>query len=187
MKQYFIKFWQRITLSRTLKQINFCLLIVVIAAAFLEGSIPWMRYISIFGLTGIYVLNLIAEKKKKGNCHTISIILFIMTIGWVIVRGSINSKYLALFGQIIMQSYQLYSQWQILGRLDKSFLRISALSILTSILALKFPSMLAGLIVLFMQILVILRFLDPILHSIAMAHRAKRLEQEEKIVESKEI
>lgn len=153
---------------------------VVFVSIFLEMKFPLFHWVSLIGMVIMYALNLVKEKLKKGKIHPASIILCLMAISWVFIRPYVKSGYIAIYGQMVIYGYLIYTQWQMLGKVRKSFVAYAAAAISVSFLSLKFPGILTSILVLAMQAWIIFQFLDPILYKIAMLHRQKRLAEEAK-------
>ncbi len=153
---------------------------VVFISIFLEMKFPIFHWLSLFGMVIMYGLNLVKEKSIKGKIHPASIILCLMAISWVFIRPYVKSGYIAIYGQMVIYGYLIYTQWQMLGKVRKSFVAYAAAAISVSFLSMKFPGILTSILVLAMQAWIIFQFLDPILYKIAMLHRQKRLAEEAK-------
>ena len=150
---------------------------VVFVSIFLEMKFPLFHWVSLIGMVIMYAFK---EKLKKGKIHPASIILCLMAISWVFIRPYVKSGYIAIYGQMVIYGYLIYTQWQMLGKVRKSFVAYAAAAISVSFLSLKFPGILTSILVLAMQAWIIFQFLDPILYKIAMLHRQKRLAEEAK-------
>lgn len=158
---------------------NYVLLIVFISI-FLELKFPVMHWVSLIGMVILYAMNLVKEKLRKGRIHPASIVLCFMAISWLVLRPYVKSGYVAIYGQLVIYGYLIYTQWQLLGQVRKSFVAYAAAAVSVSFLSLKFPGILTSILVLGMQAWIIFQFLDPILYNIAMLHRKKRLAEEAK-------
>ena len=102
------------------------------------------------------------------------------------LRPYVKSGYVAIYGQLVIYGYLIYTQWQLLGKVRKSFVAYAAAAMSVSFLSLKFARSLTSILVLVMQAWIIFQFLDPILYKIAMLHRKKRLAEEAKRREEEE-
>lgn len=159
---------------------------VVFISIFLELKFPLFHWVSLIGMVVLYGLNLVKEKLSKGRIHPASIVLCMMAISWILLRPYVKSGYVAIYGQLVIYGYLIYTQWQLLGKVRKSFVAYAAAAMSVSFLSLKFPGILTSILVLVMQAWIIFQFLDPILYKIAMLHRKKRLAEEAKRREEEE-
>ncbi len=102
---------------------------VVFISIFLEMKFPIFHWVSLFGMVIMYGLNLVKEKSIKGKIHPASIILCLMAISWVFIRPYVKSGYIAIYGQMVIYGYLIYTQWQMLGKVRKSFVAYAAAAI----------------------------------------------------------
>lgn len=98
-------------------------------------------------------------------------------------------KYADIFGQIVLYSFLLQSGYRMLGKLDKGLIGWAAISVGIKWIQILYAPKWGFILALLMQILVVFRFLDPILEQIALEHRRKRLaaSNTEKVNDSKDI
>lgn len=162
-------------MSQKINKFSNYVFLVVFLSIFLELKFPLFHWVSIFGMVLMYALNLVKEKVTKGRIHPASVILCLMAISWVVVRPYAKSGYIAIYGQIVIYGYLIYTQWQLLGKVQKSFIAYALAAISVSFLSIRFPGILTSILILAMQAWIIFQFLDPILYKIAMMHRKKRL------------
>lgn len=173
-------------MNKKLSKVSNYVLLVVFISIFLELKFPVMHWVSLIGMIILYAMNLVKEKISKGRIHPASIILCTMAISWIILRPYVKSGYVAIYGQLVIYGYLIYTQWQLLGQVRKSFIAYAVAAISVSFLSLMFPGILTSILVLVMQAWIIFQFLDPILYNIAMLHRRKRLAEEAKRKEEEE-
>lgn len=167
-------------MNQTVNKFSNYVFFVVFISIFLELKFPLFHWVSLIGMVVLYGLNLVKEKLSKGRIHPASIVLCMMAISWILLRPYVKSGYVAIYGQLVIYGYLIYTQWQLLGKVRKSFVAYAAAAVSVSFLSLKFPGILTSILVLGMQAWIIFQFLDPILYNIAMLHRKKRLAEEAK-------
>lgn len=167
-------------MNKKLSKFSNYVLLIVFISIFLELKFPVMHWVSLIGMVILYAMNLVKEKLRKGRIHPASIVLCFMAISWLVLRPYVKSGYVAIYGQLVIYGYLIYTQWQLLGQVRKSFVAYAAAAVSVSFLSLKFPGILTSILVLGMQAWIIFQFLDPILYNIAMLHRKKRLAEEAK-------
>lgn len=167
-------------MNKKLSKFNNYVLLIVFISIFLELKFPVMHWVSLIGMVVLYAMNLVKEKLRKGRIHPASIVLCFMAISWLVLRPYVKSGYVAIYGQLVIYGYLIYTQWQLLGQVRKSFVGYAIAAVSVSFLSLKFPGILTSILVLGMQAWIIFQFLDPILYNIAMLHRKKRLAEEAK-------
>lgn len=173
-------------MNQTVNKFSNYVFFVVFISIFLELKFPLFHWVSLIGMVVLYGLNLVKEKLSKGRIHPASIVLCMMAISWILLRPYVKSGYVAIYGQLVIYGYLIYTQWQLLGKVRKSFVAYAAAAMSVSFLSLKFPGILTSILVLVMQAWIIFQFLDPILYKIAMLHRKKRLAEEAKRREEEE-
>lgn len=140
--------------------------------ALLLGVPPWIS-ISLFSFS--YVTILIRECLITGKVNGISLVLCATAILWIVLRESVNWKYADVFGQIVLYSFLLQSGYRMLGKLDKGLIGWASVSVGIKWIQILYAPKWGFILALSMQILVVFRFLDPILEKIALEHRRKRL------------
>lgn len=173
-------------MNKKISKFSNYMLFVVFLSVFLELKFPIFHWVSVIGMVVLYGMNLVKEKMTKGRIHPASVVLCAMAISWILLRPYVKSGYAAIYGQMVIYGYLIYTQWQLLGKVRKSFVAYAAAAISVSFLSLKFPGILTSILVLGMQAWIIFQFLDPILYNIAMLHRKKRLAEEAKRQEEEE-
>ena len=96
-----------------------------------------MHWVSLIGMVVLYAMNLVKEKLRKGRIHPASIVLCFMAISWLVLRPYVKSGYVAIYGQLVIYGYLIYTQWQLLGQVRKSFVAYAAAAVSVSFLSLK--------------------------------------------------
>lgn len=140
--------------------------------------IPIANYVSTAAFALTYVTALIKQWLQNGRIKIISFILCSASLSWVVLRQFYNSPYVTLFGQVVLYSYLMVSQKELLGQVKKSFALFAVMAIGLGVLRIYYPSKLTNGLNLLMQLWILYRFLDPILGNIGQAHRRKRLAEE---------
>lgn len=160
-------------------------LLLGILALFL-GAPSWVS-VSLFSFS--YVAILIRECLITKKVNGISLVLCVTAILWIVLRESMEWKYADIFGQIVLYSFLLQSGYRMLGKLDKGLIGWAAISVGIKWIQILYAPKWGFILALLMQILVVFRFLDPILEQIALEHRRKRLaaSNTEKVNDSKDI
>ena len=174
-------------MNKKLSKFSNYVLLIVFISIFLELKFPVMHWVSLIGMVILYAMNLVKEKLRKGRIHPASIVLCFMAISWLVLRPYVKSGYVAIYGQLVIYGYLIYTQWQLLGQVRKSFVAYAAAAVSVSFLSLKFPGILTSILVLGMQAWIIFQFLDPILYNIAMLHRKKRLAEEAREIRKRQM
>jgi hypothetical protein len=157
------------------KKISNYLLIVGIISIFLEGLLPFLKYVSIASIAGGYVMSLYREWEVTKKLDPFSVIYCVLITGWVVLRQFVGSKEILYLGQLLTYGYLIRSSHKTLGYWDKGFIAIAVTGTALGGANLYFKSEFLVWGNLIFQIVIILRFLDPILEKIALAHRAKRI------------
>lgn len=157
------------------KKISNYLLIVGIISIFLEGLLPFLKYVSIASIAGGYVMSLYREWEATKKLDPFSVIYCVLITGWVVLRQFVGSKEILYLGQLLTYGYLIRSSHKTLGYWDKGFIAIAVTGTALGGANLYFKSEFLVWGNLIFQIVIILRFLDPILEKIALAHRAKRI------------
>ena len=155
------------------KKISNYLLIVGIISIFLEGLLPFLKYVSIASIAGGYVMSLYREWEVTKKLDPFSVIYCVLITGWVVLRQFVGSKEILYLGQLLTYGYLIRSSHKTLGYWDKGFIAIAVTALGGANLYFKSEFLVWGNLI--FQIVIILRFLDPILEKIALAHRAKRI------------
>lgn len=157
------------------KKISNYLLIIGILSIFLEGVFPFLKYVSVASIAGGYVMNLYREWEVTKKLDPFSVIYCVLITGWVILRQFVGSKEILYLGQLLTYGYLIRSSKRTLGYWDKGFIGIAITGASLGAANLYFTSKFLVWGNLIFQIVIILRFLDPILEKIALAHRARRI------------
>ena len=165
-------------MKQNVKKISNLSLTAGIISIVLDIWIPWMGLISIAAFSLCYVLNLVQELSANRRLDPISVILCIGVVVWLIAHQSITSEYVGLAGQCIIYMYLIRTGKQTLGKVDKGFVVFIAVAVLIGLMKILVPSKWTDILNIIFQVIVLLRFIDPILSRIALKHREKRLANE---------
>ena len=157
------------------RKISNYLFAICIISIFLEGFLPFLKYVSVASIAGGYIVNLYREWERTKKLDPFSVIYCILITTWVILRQFVGSKQVLYFGQLLTYGYLLRSSKRALGYWDKGFIVIAVTGVVLGGLNLYVDSKFLVWGNLLFQVAIILRFLDPILEKIALAHRAKRI------------
>lgn len=164
---------------KLIDRINTYSIILLFISIFLEDKSIIFK--GIYILTGclIYVCVLVRNKLKVGKLNPMLLVLCSLSVGWVILRVFYTSPYLNIFGLVLVYSFLLLSGKSTTGQWNKLLLLLAPISVVSSILRIYFDSAILTWIIVFLQIAVIIYYLDPILEKAALKHRAERLAKEE--------
>ena len=120
-------------------------------------------------------MSLYREWEVTKKLDPFSVIYCVLITGWVVLRQFVGSKEILYLGQLLTYGYLIRSSYKTLGYWDKGFIAIAVTGTALGGANLYFKSEFLVWGNLIFQIVIILRFLDPILEKIALAHRAKRI------------
>lgn len=171
---------KRMRLLRKIKKVENYALYLGLAMILLGIFIPCVSYIGTACFILTYITALVKQKLQNGKITLVSFILGTAAIGWLLLSQFVESPYVRVFGQIVLYSYLMNTQYNLLGKVQKSFICIAASAVALGIAGAVYPSKIVSMLNFAMQIFILLRFLDPILEKIGMAHREKRLALEAK-------
>lgn len=166
---------KRMRLLRKIKKVENYALYLGLAMILLGIFVPYVSYIGTACFILTYITALVKQKLQNGKITFISFILGTAAICWLLLSQFVESPYVRVFGQIVLYSYLMNTQCNLLGKVQKSFIFIAVSAIALGIAGALYPSKIVSMLNFAMQIFILLRFLDPILESIGMAHREKRL------------
>ena len=99
-------------MNKKLSKFSNYVLLIVFISIFLELKFPVMHWVSLIGMVVLYAMNLVKEKLRKGRIHPASIVLCFMAISWLVLRPYVKSGYVAIYGQLVIYGYLIYTQWQ---------------------------------------------------------------------------
>lgn len=139
---------------------------------------PWdiyLNYVSIGCFIIGYMDSLIREWEKNHKIALLSIILFFSTSGYLILTLFCSSPYISLFGQAIIYMYLLNSGKQIMGHYNKTIIFMAIFGVVLNYFRITYSYTILNIAYICYQVIIIFKFLDPILEKIALDHRAKRL------------
>lgn len=168
---------------KKVKKVETYALYIGLIAIFVAAWIPFFSYISTAGFAVMYVTALIKQKLQKGRIKPLSFLLCTASLCWIVLSQFVDSPYVTLLGQIILYSYLMESQKELLGKVQKSFALYAVSAVALGVLRIYYPSKLTNTLNIVMQLWILYRFLDPILENIGQAHRRKRLAEEAKRAE----
>lgn len=175
---------KRMRLLRKIKKVENYALYLGLAMILLGIFVPYVSYIGTASFILTYITALVKQKLQNGKITFISFILGTAAICWLLLSQFVESPYVRVFGQLVLYSYLMNTQYNLLGKVQKSFIFIAVSAIALGFAGAVYPSKIVSMLNFAMQIFIILRFLDPILEKIGIAHREKRLaleaEQKEK-------
>lgn len=170
---------KRMRLLRKIKKVENYALYLGLAMILLGIFVPYVGYIGTACFILTYITALVKQKLQNGKITFISFILGTAAICWLLLSQFVESPYVRVFGQLVLYSYLMNTQYNLLGKVQKSFIFIAVSAIALGIAGAVYPSKIVSMLNFAMQIFILLRFLDPILEKIGMAHREKRLALEE--------
>ena len=166
---------KRMRLLRKIKKVENYALYLGLAMILLGIFVPYVGYIGTACFILTYITALVKQKLQNGKITFISFILGTAAICWLLLSQFVESPYVRVFGQLVLYSYLMNTQYNLLGKVQKSFIFIAVSAIALGIAGAVYPSKIVSMLNFAMQIFILLRFLDPILEKIGMAHREKRL------------
>lgn len=140
--------------------------------------VPVCNKISIFCCCIIYICTFLETQKRTGKINIFLAILCIALVVWMIARNCFYFKYATAMNYFFIYAYIIASNKALTGKWNKMFIGIGIVGILGNGLYTYTQSKWMSYIVLLLQIVILLRFLDPILEKVALKHREKRLMEE---------
>lgn len=157
------------------------LLLVVFTVSLFVGddSNNVINYITFFSSFTFYVLHVIVLKLSGAKITPVLIGLFILTECYVVVSTFTDYRFMGVFGSVVICSFILYSKYTISKKADYILLGIMSLNIGLNVISEYYSNFVINIAIILTLVAVILRFIDPILTSIALEHKRKRLELEE--------
>lgn len=171
---------KRMRLLRKIKKIENYALYIGIVMILVGAFVPLLGYIGTGCFILTYITALVKQKLQTGKITVISFILGTAAITWLLMAQFIESPYVRLFGQCVLYSYLMNTQYTLLGKVQKSFIGIAVCAVGLNIAGILYPSKPVDVMNFLMQLFILFRFLDPILEKIGLAHREKRLSLEAK-------
>lgn len=172
---------------KLVKQTEKYALIIGFVTIFIGVLHPVFNYISTGAFAITYVTALIRQYQTKGKIEFISFLLCTSSMLWVILRQFVHSPYVLLGGQVILYAYLFNTQRIFLGKIKKSFLAYAVCALGLGFIKIQYTNVVTNVLNIAMQLWIIFKFLDPILESIALKHREKRLANEAAQREKEEI
>ena len=166
--------------------VNRILLVCIFVSAFLNGFFPVTKYIYLAASSMFYLCMLIDSKGKTGKIDVINAILCTMTLLWVYLESFFSSPYVTILGMVIIYSFMSRSYWTAMHKINWFVIIYGSVAISLRFLNIYMDTKYLDWCIWGLQLVIVFKFLDPILEAIGQEKRRKRLAAEAALNEAKE-
>lgn len=171
-------------INRNINRISNISMALLFAGVILEIFFPAFKYLTIAASIVVYISILLINRQHKGRLDKVLCVLCSLSLGWLFLREFTDYTYVNVIGMAIVYAFLAWSFRSNTGKWNVSAITVSILTLVlvtvnTAFVDGKTLHTIFGVLIGIMQLVIVLKFLDPILEKLGQEHRAKRLAAEE--------
>lgn len=154
------------------------------AGVILEIFFPAFKYLTIAASIVVYISILLINRQHKGHLDKVLCVLCSLSLVWLLLREFTDYVYVNVMGMAIVYAFLAWSFRSNTGKWNIPAITISVITLVlvtvnTAFVDSKTLHTVFGVGIGIMQLVIVLKFLDPILEKLGQEHRVKRLAAEE--------